>query len=337
MRFLFYLLLLFALPTAVRAQSKPGRYKFTGYIYIPGSAPSTYIAEYNLSAKGDIDGYTLTGSRDGVLKAKLVGRVERNGNVFIKETESLDEKPLTGMYYCFFSAYLAKGTHDGKVVYSGKFESYQTNGNPCEGGTMVLTDVTPLPPVPKPKPKPVPPPPPPPSPPPPPPPPPPPSPKPVSATPPAKPVEDTVAVVREAPQSKPAPVPKPVPKPIQPAAAPLPVRDTLAREPLFVWQSDSLVMEIWDGYEEDGDVISLSFDGEEILHHYKLLRNGKRRLSFYLSPGKVHHLQIRFWEAGNIPPNTPSIIFTDGQTHMKRALSGRYGEKLDIWFVRKKQ
>lgn len=306
MRYFCFILLLFGLPLQGEAQSKPGRYKFTGYIYIPGNGPSTYVAEYTLSANGTIDGYTLTGSGSSVLKAKLVGRLERNGNLFIKETASLDDKPAFGTYYCFFSANLKKSMHNGKLVYSGTFASHQLNGAPCDGGTMVLTDVTPLPPKPKPRPRPQP---------------------AVTPAPPPAPK----------PQPQPAqPLPQP-PAPPPPAPPALHPADTFSKEPFFIWQSDSLVLEIWDGYEEDGDIISLHFDGEEILHHYQLLHNGKRRLAFYLAPNQIHHLEIRFWEEGNIRPNTPNIIFTDGNQHFERELTGSYGEKLDLWFARKKQ
>jgi|GEM_PF-2179929 len=314
MRYLICFLLFLGFAKPAQAQSKPGRYKLTGYVFVRGSAPSTYVAEYTLAANGNIDGYTLTSSSTGVLKAKLIGRLEKNGDFFLKETVSLDEHPLPNTYFCFFSANLKKNTDNGKTVYTGLFDSRQPDGTPCEGGTMVLTDVTPIPPAPRPA---------------------------VSTPrrqPASRPARTTARQQNSVTRPKPATAPTP-PTPPTPPPPPKPKRispaDTFSKEPFFVWQSDSVVLEIWDGFEEDGDIISLHFDGQEILHRYKLLNNGKRRLSFHLPDDAIHHMEIFFWEEGAVSPNTPNIIFTDGSRHFERVLTGSYGQKLDIWFARK--
>ena len=69
---------------------------------------------------------------------------------------------------------------------------------------------------------------------------------------------------------------------------------------------------IWDANKEDGDVISLQYNGEWLLRNYSL-KNAKRPIQFKLSSAGDNRLILYAENLGSIPPNTCALTFHDGQ------------------------
>lgn len=79
----------------------------------------------------------------------------------------------------------------------------------------------------------------------------------------------------------------------------------------YNWESDSVVLELWDGGYFDADAISITFDGKIVLPSYVLQAQHKRMVIPHIGPGK-HTLNILAVNDGSDPPNTATCDLTDG-------------------------
>ena len=69
---------------------------------------------------------------------------------------------------------------------------------------------------------------------------------------------------------------------------------------------------IWDANKEDGDIVSLQYNGEWLLRNYSL-KNAKRPIQFKLSSNGDNRLILYAESLGSIPPNTCALTFHDGE------------------------
>lgn len=329
------LALLLFLATAASAQEMR---RLNGYVQMAGQDISKYFIQISITGTR-ITGYSITEDRGNRLRAMISGTRDPESEMLLEESKA--DNPG----YCYFTAKLKLTVVSGRQRWSGPFESHESDGRLCGKGVMTLLDEAPAPETPPVKiaaqaPRPVN------------------TPKPVPA-----PVPTPMVVKIEAPKPKPAridtpkpkpvaidsPKPKPVvvaPKPATPKAdppkpkpvvivAPPPkpqpkVSDSCGKE--YRWQSDSLVVEVWDGWTFDGDVISISVDGKRVLDHRKL---GQQKERFALPMGRGRHqLNLEFHEEGTEPPNTPNMILYDGTKRYELNISGNQGERVRICFER---
>lgn len=339
-------LLAFALPPA---QAQKYKRTLRGEVRIAGHPPQYYYIYYTASG-ANITGYSITQSATGDLKAALVGRLSDDGEeLYLRETQSLDyDEP--GMVLCFFAARLKLSRVPGRRVWSGPFSSRQPDGTPCDGGTMTFIDLDPTPPPP---PRPVQP---------------PPRPAAPKPTPPPAPKPEPPRPVREIIASLPAasgptpgitppgvrirfdgPLPVPaVKRPVaialpappvatkQPAEKPLPVPavpriDTASLRNTYFVKNDSIRVEIWDGVENDGDAISLHYNGREILRNEKLQAE-KRILTLPIVAGAWNTLTIHLLAEGNIPENTVALTIRDGVDVRTLSINGYNGQTAHLFF-----
>lgn len=108
-----------------------------------------------------------------------------------------------------------------------------------------------------------------------------------------------------------------------------PVTDkiTAGVDKAYSWNSDTVVVDIWDSGNIDGDRVSLQFDGKTVLAGYYLSKE-KRQLHIPLPPGE-HTLAIVADNEGSDPPNTATLLLTDGGTqHRILAYNPRGGISL---------
>lgn len=74
-------------------------------------------------------------------------------------------------------------------------------------------------------------------------------------------------------------------------------------------------VQLWDDTIEDGDMVTLLYNGKVVLQRYTL-KAGKKMLDLPLSPGKADTLQLRADNLGSTPPNTAAIsVSLGGDTH----------------------
>ncbi len=81
--------------------------------------------------------------------------------------------------------------------------------------------------------------------------------------------------------------------------------------------SDSIRVYYYDNQDQDGDTISINFDGKWIVDHEKIL--GKKKvlennhyIDLVITPGQVHYLVSKAWNEGKKPTNTLTIEIHDG-------------------------
>jgi hypothetical protein len=132
-------------------------------------------------------------------------------------------------------------------------------------------------------------------------------------------------------------VKKEAPKPIivtRPDASPSPLNAPTASDScqrIYNWHSDSLSIDIWDGWTIDGDVISLSV-GKQILLSHARLSEHKQHFMVAVQPG-LNTITIALHEEGFDPPNTPNLIVYDGIEKHELNISGANGQvvKVCLW------
>ena len=83
-------------------------------------------------------------------------------------------------------------------------------------------------------------------------------------------------------------------------------------EKSFEWNSDTVIVDVWDGGHIDGDVISLSFNGATVLDKYTLSAQ-KKQLRLPLISGTENSLSILAVSEGSEPETTANITLTDGR------------------------
>lgn len=345
MRFFCFLLLVL---TITFAPAHAQKYKRTlrGEVRISGHPPQYYYIYYTANG-ANITGYSITQSATGDLKAALIGRLSDDGQeLYLRETQSMDfDEP--GMVLCFFAARLKLSKVPGRRVWSGPFSSRQPDGSPCDGGVMTFIDLDPTPPpLPKPvaaqpetpvrtpAPRPTPP---------------RQTPKPEVPEPTPRPAPETIAFLPFAKTPTAAALPQPRTRLLYPLATPAIARpapvvaqpkvlspptrkiDTATLHNTYLVKSDSLRIAIWDGAENDGDVISLHYNGQEILSNEKLSAE-KRVLVVPVTAGMWNTLTVFLLAEGNIPENTVALIITDGNDVRNLSVNGLNGQVANLFF-----
>lgn len=96
----------------------------------------------------------------------------------------------------------------------------------------------------------------------------------------------------------------------------------------FVWRSDTCLLDIYDGGVIDGDMVTVTYNGEEILQKYTLTKH-KHRLKLVLK-NKTNNILIIAENLGKAPPNTANIVLTDGKRQYKIKAFNDIGESAEI-------
>ena len=84
-------------------------------------------------------------------------------------------------------------------------------------------------------------------------------------------------------------------------------------EKVYDWHSDTVVLDIWDGGSVDGDKITLQYNGKPLLVQYLLIKQ-KKQLRLPVSGHGTDVISIIADNEGTEPPNTASLMLTDGDT-----------------------
>lgn len=88
---------------------------------------------------------------------------------------------------------------------------------------------------------------------------------------------------------------------------------TAGVEKLYEWHSDTVILDIWDGGTVDGDHVTIQFNGKPVLSNYSLVKE-KKQLRLPIVGKELNTLMIVADNEGLDPPNTASLILTDGAT-----------------------
>lgn len=115
-----------------------------------------------------------------------------------------------------------------------------------------------------------------------------------------------------------------------------PDRITANVEKVYDWNSDTVVIDIWDGSNIDGDVVSVLYNGNTVLQHYSL-KEKKKQLRIPLSSAGMDTITILAEEEGNEPPNTANLSLTDGSIQHQLIAYNNKGKKAEIKIRKKKK
>jgi len=88
---------------------------------------------------------------------------------------------------------------------------------------------------------------------------------------------------------------------------------TEGKDKTLLWQSDKVILDVWDGNNEDNDRITILFNGAEVLKDYVLTKQ-KKRLELPLGGNELNIISIMAINEGGDPPNTANLQLDDAGT-----------------------
>ncbi len=130
----------------------------------------------------------------------------------------------------------------------------------------------------------------------------------------------------------------PPPKPVEPE--PPVVKEVVVNDRKVITKStanmenENIVIEVWDDKYVDGDVISLYYNDQLILGKYSLKKR-KKILKIKAAENSENLLVLYAHNTGERPPNTATIILSDGKITRKYTLSSDLDESGGILIKRK--
>jgi hypothetical protein len=133
--------------------------------------------------------------------------------------------------------------------------------------------------------------------------------------------------VRDTTSVKEAPLPAEEPKPL------VTEKITAGIEKSYDWISDSLILEIWDGGNLDGDRVTVEFNGTPYLKNYFLIKT-RKQLRLPVQEG-TNIITVVSDNEGSDPPNTATILLRDGTTLHSVLAYNPKGQKAIIKLLKK--
>lgn len=293
------------------AQQYP--YQLNGFMGVQGGEMFTYKLELKDSVPGILSGYSYTYlNKENDVKTYLVAEVNKqNKTIYLKEKEIVYNNYFKSKaIICLVEAVLSYKANEG--ILSGTLNtntagSFNTN---CSKGSVNFTkpaEVNALfntQPVAEPE-------------------------KPI-AKPPVKP---TRIIIDTLPQKKPVTELPTVPK-NAPPLIPKPAQITEGQDKEYVWQSDQIVFEIWDGNSVDNDKVNILLNGNMYLANYTLSKD-KKRITIPIGGNELNIIAIEALNEGGEPPNTAHINIWDNENKYEIIAHNKMGKKAIIR-IRKK-
>ncbi len=96
--------------------------------------------------------------------------------------------------------------------------------------------------------------------------------------------------------------------------APTPCKETIAVGTVDVQEritvkSEDITLLFYDNQKEDGDTVSIRWDGDWIINKLglRLKKNGPKKINLKLEPNRTYELVSKAWNLGEQPPNTMTI------------------------------
>lgn len=86
---------------------------------------------------------------------------------------------------------------------------------------------------------------------------------------------------------------------------------TEGKDKTYIWHTDTVIADIWDGNNIDGDRVTILYNGTEVLKDYVLTAD-KKRLLLPIGGNELNILTIEARNEGGDPPNTANLVLTDG-------------------------
>lgn len=152
---------------------------------------------------------------------------------------------------------------------------------------------------------------------------------------------EVAAAVKPVPPKKPKVIYDTLPKPRQAAVitAKPPAEKkaeiiTEGKDKTYHWNSATIVLEIWDGNNEDNDRVTILVNGVETLKDYVLTKQ-KKKLVIPVGGNELNIITIVANNEGGDPPNTANILLTDNETQYEIVAHNTVGKKALIKILKK--
>ncbi len=225
---------------------------------------------------GIVNGYSVTFKEPDDTKTKISGTLDRHSKTLVfKETEIVYSHGFqTRAYMCLVDASLQSSRSAGGLVLTGPMTSNQVDNTACTPGKIVFSNEAEI----------------------------------------NKLFSygdryDTVISMKKHPRIAEEPA-----KPAAPKTEELPQvteKVTAGTDKSYDWYSDTVVVDAWDGGNTDGDRITILFNGKPYLSGYSLIK-AKKQVRIPISGTGINTLAIVADNEGSDPPNTATLLLTDG-------------------------
>ncbi|XZF13189.1 hypothetical protein ACTHGU_15485 [Chitinophagaceae bacterium MMS25-I14] len=300
-----YILLL--MPLLAGAQKQ---YRLTGYIGIKGGVSFHYQVVFTDSAGVMVHGYTITYD-DATRSAKtlLEGSIDRaNHTITFRETEIVSNEGFySPVVLCLVNATLKYMVENGRMILNGPITSKDKSEAECTSGSISLINDEEIAQlwknetVVK---------------------------KDTVAIPPkvqlpkrkVQVIYDTGKVTRGTPADERNMTPDQI---------------TSGADKTYEWNTDTVVLDIWDGGHIDGDVVTILFNNETILRKYTLTKD-QRQLRIPLGGKAESEITIIAENEGNEAPNTANITLTDGSKQYLLVAYNEAGRRASVKIRKRK-
>lgn len=101
---------------------------------------------------------------------------------------------------------------------------------------------------------------------------------------------------------------------------------TVGQQKTYLWQTDTLEIDLWDGGATDGDVVSIQLNDSMLLTDYALVKK-KKTVKVLLPVTGINTLSIIAGNEGTDPPNTATLLLKDGAVKHPLIAYNKRGEK----------
>lgn len=281
------------------------QHRLKGFLGVEGGESFAYVMEFKDSS-GFIKGYSYTYQTEKKeVKAQIEGLLDRENHILrFRETGLLYNHGFESRAtICLIQTELKFVKEDGRAVFKGQITTSDATHVTCSGGTIVMNDETAI--------------------------------NdlfeasfgtenkndhPADKTPktgkPVKYVYDTATKVQKITRAS---------EKMQ--------QVTEGKDVVLYWDSDSIVIYLWDGGKIDGDVLSIWVGDRNLINRYTLTKE-KKRLSMLFS-GKEMIITVQAENEGNEPPNTANMLLEDNKVRHSVFAYNVMGKVAKIRIVRK--
>jgi len=303
------ILLLIVSILSFHAHAQKNEYTLTGYMGVQGGESFHYDMKLKDSVGNILSGYANTyANPDNNVKAYVIAEIDRAARtIHIRESTIIENNYFVSEYIiCLVEANL-KFSGTEKTLSGPLITMTAGNGANCSKGSITFSNMDQInalfDPVAKPAP-------------------------PVAAAPVPKPAPSKpLRVVYDTVKSSPVVTPQ---APVVPAQVVI----TEGKDKTYNWNSDEVVLTIWDGNTEDGDKVTISYNGNTVLKEYVLTKKQKE-IKLPIGGNELNIISIQAINEGGEPPNTANITIKDGDTAYDIVAHNTFG-KTALIKIRKK-
>ncbi len=260
--------------------AQPKEYKLTGTLKMETGETFPYRIEFE-EENGNIRGFSYTYPPPNETKSAIMGAVDAyEHKLSFKEMEIVTAHVVrTKAYMCLINASLVYDKSYKGVMLSGPVTNRQTDNIACTPGTVTFDNPEELQPLFEPR----------------------------------KQFDTFISMKKREPGEKRGGIkvaqvvqePDPIPEQTSPD------KITTGKGKMYYWETDSLVLEVWDGGNTDGDMITISYNGKEVLSKHRL-NKVRKRIVLSVPAHSEHDLVIFADNEGADPPNTATLLLKDG-------------------------